>query len=135
MKLLWLFTVLIGFGVSQYSLAASVTDWGNARPRVESKVVGKWQLVAVYEGSQNLSADSTPRDYWIFKENGWVEHFEEPHGLRRSTYWLDGRNLVVRERSGRSSRTFLVTYVDGDKMIWKHRDNGRTFTYNFARYQ
>ena len=134
MKLIGLFSVLLSFAVSQSLLAASVTDWGSARPKVENKVVGKWQLVAVYQGSENIRADEVLKDYWIFKANGWVEHYEEPEGLRRSSYWLEGRNLTVRERNGRSSRTFLVTYVDNEKMIWKHRSDGRTYTYNFARY-
>lgn len=130
----WFLTVLISYFLCSTVYAAKVTDWGSARPAVESKIVGKWQLVAVYEGSENVSSSQALKDYWIFKENGWVEHFEEPFGLRRSSYWMEGRKLAVRDRTGQNTRVFMVTYVDREKMIWKHRLDGRTYTYNFARY-
>lgn len=134
MTLPWLFAILISFCVSETVAAASVTEWGSARPKVTNKVVGKWQLVGIYEGSTRIHPDEVIRDYWIFKDNGWVEHYEEPEGLRRSSYWMEGRKLTVRARNGSETRSFLVTYVDKERMIWKVREAGRTLTYNFARY-
>lgn len=130
----WCLAILTSLSLYAPAFAASVTDWGGARPTVDNKIVGKWQLVAVYEGQENISANQSLRDYWIFKPNGWVEHLEEPFGLRRSSYWMEGRKLAVRDRSGKDTRTFVVTYIDDEKMIWKHRQDGRTYTYNFSRY-
>lgn len=134
MRLACYFVFVINMLLSLSAQAAQVTTWGSSENAVENKVVGKWQLVAIYEGSTNISADTALKDYWIFKSNGWVEHYEEPFGLRRSSYWVKGRRLAVKDRSGKNTRVFHITYVDREKLIWKYREEGRTFTYNFARY-
>lgn len=130
----WLVAMLISICLGSPAFAASVTDWGSARPTVDNKIVGRWHLVAVYEGSENISMNQVLKDYWIFKPNGWVEHLEEPFGLRRSSYWMEGRKLAVQDRSGKEIRMFVVTYIDDEKMIWKYRQEGRTYTCNLARY-
>lgn len=119
----------------QSSYAASVTSWGGHQQQtLQTQVVGRWQLIAIYENGQNITANESLKDYWIFKKNGWVEHNEEPFGLRRSSYWVKGRNLTVKPKSNNGSRVFRINYVDKEKMIWKHRQEGRTYTYNLVRY-
>lgn len=135
MRLTRFFSIVVSMLLCQQLHAASVVEFGGHRANtLQDKVVGKWQLVAIYEGSENISAQETLRDYWIFKDNGWVEHYEEPFGLRRSTYWMEGRKLTVKTRDNQSIREFLVKYVDREKLILKIRLEGRTYTYNMARY-
>ena len=116
--------------------AASVTEWGAGRVNsIADHLIGRWQLIAIYENNENISADKSVKEYWVFKNNGWVEHFEEPFGLRRSSYYLSGRALTIKpKKRSEGVRRFSIKYVDKEKMIWRLRQGNSTYTYNLIRY-
>lgn len=135
MKLLSIAWLLVGMLFTYSAVAASVTSWGGSqKASLKSQVVGKWQLIATYENGDNISSQNNQSDYWIFKRNGWVEHNEEPHGLRRSSYWVNGRTLTVKPKNSDEVRSFRIKYIDNEKMIWTQRSEGATYTYNLVRY-
>ncbi len=116
--------------------AASVTDWGGGRHNtLADKLVGRWILVGIFDDNQEISTEEQLTDYWIFKSNGIVEHREYPKSIRRSNYYIDGRNLIVTDRRDRSTREFFIKYITSHKLIWINRqEDGNTITYNFERY-
>ncbi|MCG8311752.1 MAG: lipocalin family protein [Pseudomonadales bacterium] len=132
--------VLVAVSILIFSVpganAASVTEWGASRADpISSQIVGRWQLIAIYENGDNISAEKSLKEYWVFKDNGWVEHFEEPFGLRRSTYSVSGRALTVKPKNHKEGiRRYSIKYVDKEKMIWRLRDRNITYTYNLIRY-
>lgn len=135
MKLLSIAWLMVGMLFAHSAIAASVTSWGGSqKASLQSQVVGKWQLIATYHNGENISAQSERSDYWIFKRNGWVEHNEESHGLRRSRYWLDGRTLSVKPKNSDEVRSFRIKYIDNKKMIWTQRVEENSYTYNLVRY-
>lgn len=135
MKLYWVALFFTSSLFVSAANAASVTSWGGQQKQsLQSQMVGKWQLLAIYEDGENITPETSLRNYWIFKRNGWVEHNEEPEGLRRSNYWINGRTLTIKLKGNKGTRVFRVSYVDKDKMIWKYRDNGKSYSYNLARY-
>lgn len=135
MKLYWIALFFTSSLFVSAANAASVTSWGGQQKQsLQSQMVGKWQLLAIYEDGENITPETSLRNYWIFKRNGWVEHNEEPEGLRRSNYWVNGRTLTIKLKGNKGTRVFRVSYVDKDKMIWKYRDNGKSYSYNLARY-
>lgn len=130
--------VLFGLLVSATASAASVTEWGggsrNTSSSLQQQLIGKWLLVAVYEDNQDVTNSKQLNDYWLFKENGLVEHNEEPIGLRRSNYQVESRNIYLQDRRTRTNRTFVVQHITNNKLIWIDRQDDREFTYNFERY-
>ena len=90
--------------------------------------------MAVYEDNLDVTNTKQLNDYWLFKENGLVEHNEEPVGLRRSNYQVESRNIYLQDRRTRTNRTFVVQHITNSKLIWIDKQDDREFTYNFERY-
>ncbi len=134
-KLYWIALFLTGALFLQLTNAASVTSWGGQQKQsLQSQIVGKWQLVAIYENDENITTDESLKNYWIFKRTGWVEHNEVPIGVRRSHFWVSGRTLAIRLKDNQGIQSFTISYLDRDKMIWRYHEGEKTYTYNLARY-
>ena len=135
MKIFWIALFFTNSLLIQPANAASVTSWGSQQKQsIQSQMVGKWQLVAIYEDSENATPEENYRNYYIFKRNGWVEHNQEPLGLRRSSFWVNGRTLTIKPKGNKETYVYRISYIDKDKMIWKYRKGGKAYSYNLVRY-
>lgn len=120
-----------------WSQAASVTEWGGAAQqtnRIFEQLLGRWHVAAVYHDNQNMTNEEDLGDYWVFRSNGFVEHAEHTHGLRRSTFYVNGRDLTVRDRRTRTERQMFIKFIDHKRLIWDIRVEGKTITYNLERH-
>lgn len=137
MRVLTLPVLLLSLLIASNScLAAAVVEWGGSSQnanRMFDQLIGRWQVAAVYQDNQNVTADADLSDYWLFRSNGFVEHNEHAHGLRRSTFSVDGRQLIIRDRRTRTEREFFIKFVDSNRLIWDIRVEDKTITYNLER--
>jgi hypothetical protein len=128
--------LVVGLFFSGMAIAASVVEWRGPQQQASQlydQIIGRWEVAALYEDNNNVSEQAFG-DYWIFRTNGFVEHLEQGKGIRRSTFGVDDRTLIIRDRRSRTDRQFLIKYIDEKRVIWEHRVGETVFTYNLERH-
>jgi len=82
---------------------------GNKDPR--KQLVGKWTMVKVYDGENDVTEKHNPKsNRWIkFNRNGSFESGGDPHGYNDGEWELDLEKMVL----------FLDSKLEGDDSEWK----------------
>ena len=75
------------------------------------QLVGKWTMVKVYDGKNDVTNKHNPKNNrWIkFNRNGSFESGGDPHGYNDGNWELDPEKLIL----------FLDSNTEGDDSEWK----------------
>ncbi len=77
----------------------------------KQQLIGKWVMVMVYDGENDVTNEHNPKkNRWIkFNRNGSFESGGDPHGYNDGNWELDSEKLIL----------FLDSNVEDDDSEWK----------------
>ena len=77
----------------------------------EKQLIGKWAIVEVYDGENDVTGKHNPQNNrWIkFNRNGSFESGGDPHGYNDGEWELNSENMIL----------FLDSKVEDDDSEWK----------------
>lgn len=96
--------------LSLIALIASVLSC-STNQAAKMQIIGKWTMVKVYEGENDVTNEHNPKNNrWIkFNRNGSYESGGDPHGYNDGEWELDSEKLIL----------FLDSKMEDDDSEWK----------------